>query len=72
MVIFVKSAVRRGMAREILRRTWAKVSYIDGFQFSVIFVLGRAADKASQALVDEEFARYGDILQLNISDGYRY
>ena len=70
MIFLIKSAVGHGNAREILRRTWTKVSYNEGFQFSSVFVLGRT-DLARQALIDEEYDRYGDILQLNIPDEYR-
>jgi len=71
MVFVVKSSVERGFAREILRRTWASLSYVKGFKFTTIFVLGQAnGDK--QALINEEFERYGDLLQLNISDEYKY
>jgi len=71
MLFVIKSAVKHGTAREIIRRTWASLSYVEGFQFTSIFVLGQANAK-QQALIDEEFERYGDLLQLNMSDEYRY
>ena len=71
MIFVVKSAADNFEAREILRRTWAGVSYLEGFQFASIFVIGKINNKI-QALVDEEYARYGDILQVNTTDEYRY
>ena len=71
MVFVVKSTVDHGPAREILRRTWASVSYAEEFSFTSVFIIGKANGK-KQALIDEEYKRYGDILQLNMSDEYRY
>ena len=71
MIFVVKSAAGNFQAREILRRTWAGVSYLEGFQFASIYVIGKTTKK-TQALVDEEYARYGDILQVNMTDEYRY
>ena len=69
MVLFVKSAVKHASHRELLRRTWASFSYVDGFKLATIFVTGKA-EKKDQTLIDEEHNRYGDILQLNTSDAY--
>ena len=70
MVFVVKSAIDHGIAREIIRRTWASVSYVEGFKFTTVFVVGMTTPQ-KQALIEEEFERYGDLLQLNISDQYR-
>jgi len=70
MVFVIKSAVDHGLAREIIRRTWASISFIEGFLFTSIFVLGQT-DANKQALIEEEFERYGDLLQLNLPDEYR-
>ena len=71
MIFVVKSAVVNFRAREVLRRTWAGVSYLEGIQFASIFVIGKT-DIKTQALVDEEYARYGDILQVNMTDDYNF
>ena len=68
--IFVKSAAGHTKFREIIRSIWQPVSYIDHFQIVTAFVIGRAEEKI-QNLIDEEVKRFGDILQLNISDGYK-
>ena len=72
MVFFIKSAFYKTNIREFIRRTWAQLSYVDGFQCSIVFLVGRANTKKKQSLLDEEYARYQDILQMNISDGYRW
>ena len=71
MVFFIKSAIFRGNIREFIRRTWGQLNHIQGFQLSTIFVVGRAENEKLQSLLDEEYDRYKDILQLNISDDYR-
>ena len=72
-VLFViKSATHRGFAREIIRRTWASVRYLEGYKFTSVFVMGEAKTAKERALIDEEEERYKDILQLNVSDEYRY
>ena len=72
VVFVIKSATKNSMSREIIRRTWASVSYLEGFQFTSVFVMGKGETDRQQALIDEEVERYGDIIQLNISDEYRY
>ena len=73
MVIVVKSAAENFMKRELLRRTWASLTYVNGVQFTIVFVIGKKEiNYQKQLLIDEEQSRYGDILQLNISDKYRY
>ena len=70
-MFFIKSALLRGNIREFIRRTWGQLNHLEGFQFSTVFVVGRASNKKLQSLLDEEYSRYQDILQLNISDDYR-
>ena len=68
----VKSAAGNVVNREILRRTWASMRYIDGYKIATIFVIGKIdVDPKAQIFLNEEYNRYGDILQLNISDKYR-
>ena len=71
MVFFIKSAAHKGIIRDFIRRTWAQISYVDGLQLSTVFLVGRVNNKL-QPLIDEEYDRYQDILQLNVSDKYRW
>ena len=71
MVFFVKSAVKHTEIREIVRKTWGSLSFVNGTQFATIFILGRTKKPEVQTLIDEEHARYGDILQLDTADEYR-
>ena len=71
MFMLIKSSAGRPAIRELLRRTWATLSYVNRAQFRSIFVIGKA-NRNQQLIIDEEAKRYGDILQLNVSDDYRY
>ncbi|XP_076816314.1 beta-1,3-galactosyltransferase brn-like [Clavelina lepadiformis] len=69
MIIFIKSAASYGRRREWIRKTWGSIGYLDGVTFQTIFVTGQT-DARTQALLDEEHSRYGDILQVDASDAY--
>ena len=70
-MFFIKSAIHNTNIREFIRRTWGQLSFVDGFQLSTVFLVGRADTEKLQSLLNEEYDRYHDILQLNISDHYR-
>lgn len=42
MVFFIKSAMANRARRNLLRATWASVSYLDGWHFSMVFLIGAA------------------------------
>ncbi|XP_076816316.1 beta-1,3-galactosyltransferase brn-like [Clavelina lepadiformis] len=69
MIIFIKSAASYGIRREWIRKTWGSIGYLDGATFQIVFVIGQAQE-STQALLDEEYDRYGDILQVDVSDAY--
>ena len=69
MFIFVKSAAANTLRRMNIRNTWGAVKYIEGGILTTIFIVGKA-DGPSQALIDEEFARFNDVLQVNEPDDY--
>ena len=70
MFIFVKSAVANTVKRANIRSTWGAVKYVDGGQFSTIFVIGKTKDVKKQHLIDLESQKYADIMQVNVTDDY--
>jgi len=70
LVTFIKSKTNYFKRRELLRRTWNSVSYINGARLEAIYLMGQATDAATKALLDEEEERYGDILQYDGPDDY--
>nr|XP_002131063.1 beta-1,3-galactosyltransferase brn-like [Ciona intestinalis] len=72
MVIFVKSAFVNFFRRELLRRTWASLSYVDRGRFDTVFVIAGVPNRKRYNLLKEEHSRYGDILYFDESDDYNY
>ena len=70
MYTFVKSKTENVKRRQFIRQTWGSVFYMDGSEISTIFVVGRA-NNVIQNLIDEEYERFGDILQIDKDDGYQ-
>ena len=70
MVVFVKSKIDFYKRREFLRRTWGAVNYLNGTKFELVFLMGKTNNKHAKALLDEEEARYGDLLQYDGPDDY--
>ena len=70
MLFLIKSATSHASFRELLRRTWASYSYVEGIQFASVFILGKVEGK-QKAVIEEEIDRYGDILLANITEKYR-
>ena len=70
MVTFIKSKIDYNRRREILRRTWGSVNYLNGAKFENVFLMGNTKNKHLKALLDEEEARYDDLLQYDGPDDY--
>jgi len=70
MVSFIKSAAGNSWRRELLRRTWGSVMYVERGRFITVFVVGHAKGIGARIL-EEEHQRYGDILQYDGPDDYR-
>ena len=70
MFIFVKSAAKNIVKRANIRSTWGAVKYVDGGQFSTIFVIGKTKDVEKQHLIDLESQKYADIMQADVTENY--
>jgi len=70
MVTFVKSKIDYHRRRELLRRTWGSVNYLNGAKFESVYLMGYSSNKHAKALLDEEEARYNDLLQYEGPDDY--
>uniref|UniRef100_H2YSG9 Hexosyltransferase n=1 Tax=Ciona savignyi TaxID=51511 RepID=H2YSG9_CIOSA len=71
MVIMVKSSANSFIRRDVLRRSWASLFYVEGGNVSVVFVVGKSVARKTERRLVEEQAKYGDILQFNGPDDYR-
>ena len=70
LVMVVKSKAANAEKREFLRRTWASVSYLNGWHFKTVYLIGLPKLDSEAALLAEEQARYDDLLLFNGSDKY--
>jgi len=70
MVTFVKSRAGNVFLRQMIRRTWGSLLYVNGGHFSTIFIVGKTNNETVQALVDEEYERNRDLLLITEPDDY--
>lgn len=70
MVIFVKTAVGNFQRRSLLRRTWGSITMVGGGRFHYVFIVGVIQNDGRNALLEEEYERFGDILQFDGPDDY--
>nr|XP_026694741.1 uncharacterized protein LOC113475163 [Ciona intestinalis] len=68
--IFVKSSYSGVHKRNMIRNTWASVSYIEGCAFMTTFVMGNPLND-TKAAVKQEMLVHSDILQYDGPDDYR-
>uniref|UniRef100_A0A1I7Z311 Hexosyltransferase n=1 Tax=Steinernema glaseri TaxID=37863 RepID=A0A1I7Z311_9BILA len=68
LFIFVLSAISSYERRMLVRKTWAHEKHMK--HASVWFVTGRAENANDTALLTEEHKTYGDLLWIDIGDGY--
>ena len=72
MVTFVKSRAGNIFLRHMIRRTWGSLLYVNGGQFSTIFIVGRTKNATIHALVEEEYERNRDLMLIDETDDYLY
>ncbi|XP_078493792.1 not3 protein [Ciona intestinalis] len=70
LVTFIKSKADNFKRRELMRRTWPSINYLNGGRFETVYLMGKTYDPVTTALLDEEQDRYGDILQFDGPDDY--
>ena len=70
MFVFIKTAAPNNLKRMNIRKTWGAIKHVDGGLFSTVFIVGKREGNM-QALLDEESARFNDIMQIDESDDYR-
>ena len=56
--------------RQGLRNTWAKAGTWSNHNFSTVFFVGNTSSKSVQRKLEEEFQKYGDIIQIDMIDKY--
>ena len=72
MTIFVKSAAGNFERRSVIRNSWGAVKQIYHAAISTVFVIGKSQNESHNRNIKTEHKKYGDILQYNGPDDYRY
>ena len=70
MLFLVKTAPRNFERRSTIRETWGKEGKLSDVMVRTVFLLGKSEKDIFQARLDEEDAKYGDIVQSNFIDTY--
>jgi len=71
VTFLIKSAIKNGIRRNLIRETWGSVESIDRQRFGVVFMIGKSEDKNYEKILRKENNLFGDILQSDVSDSYR-
>nr|CAB3262597.1 uncharacterized protein LOC100180747 [Phallusia mammillata] len=72
MVNFVKSKASHQEHRNDIRRTWAHKLYLNGSRMETVFIVGMSRNVTTEMLLRQEHEMYGDILQYDGPDDYKY
>ncbi|XP_076825511.1 uncharacterized protein LOC143470769 [Clavelina lepadiformis] len=71
IMFFVKSACQYSARRDLIRQTWGSIESINQEKFRLVFLVGNCKELL-QVRILEENDKHHDILQANISDGYKF
>lgn len=72
MLFIVKTSPLHVSRRDVIRKTWGAVKVIDGLLLNTIFVVGDVGkNQPVQDMLEKESRDHGDILQIDVSEGYR-
>lgn len=66
----IKSALSHVKQREGIRKSWGWESRFSDVAIHRVFVLGTSSEEGVQDAIDEEYARYRDIVQADFIDSY--
>lgn len=70
MVVMIMSTVKKPEEREVLRKTWFKDKTVLGQKIKYLFIVSSSPDKAVNDAIDQEAARFNDILHMDHLDSY--
>lgn len=70
LLIFVASSVDHFSQRKVIRETWGLKLLQDAYNYRIVFLLGKS-DEQTQFLIVHESYRYGDLVQINLTESFR-
>ena len=70
MVVMIMSTVKKPEERKILRETWFKDKTVLGKKIKYLFIVSSSPDQSVNDAIDEEAAKFNDILHMDHLDSY--
>ncbi|GIY64433.1 lactosylceramide 1,3-N-acetyl-beta-D-glucosaminyltransferase [Caerostris extrusa] len=70
LLVFVASSADHFSQRKVIRETWGLKQLQQAFNYRIVFLLGKG-DKDSQPQIEHEGYRYGDLVQINLTESFR-
>ena len=70
MVVMIMSVAKKPEERRVLRNTWFKDKVVEGQKIKYLFIVSNTPDPDINRSVDEEAAKYNDILHMDHMDSY--
>ncbi|GFT00438.1 n-acetyllactosaminide beta-1,3-N-acetylglucosaminyltransferase 4 [Nephila pilipes] len=70
LLIFVASSADHFSQRKVIRETWGLKLLQHAYNYRIVFLLGKGSQD-SQPLIEHEGYRYGDLVQINLTESFR-
>lgn len=70
LLIFIASSVDHFSQRKVIRETWGLKLLQEAYNYRIVFLLGKG-DEQTQYLILHEGYRYGDLVQINLTESFR-
>lgn len=70
LLIFIASSADHFSQRKVIRETWGLKLLQDAYNYRIVFLLGKG-DAQTQNLIVHEGYRYGDLVQINLTESFR-
>lgn len=71
LLIFVASSVDHFEQRKVIRNTWGLKLLQIAYNYRIVYLLGKRKDPGTQAKVEKESYRYGDLIQIDLEESFR-
>lgn len=70
LLIFVASSADHFIQRKVIRETWGLRLLQDAYNYRIVFLLGKGDDETEYLILHESY-RYGDLVQINLTESFR-
>ncbi|KFM78224.1 Beta-1,3-galactosyltransferase 5, partial [Stegodyphus mimosarum] len=70
LLVFVASSADHFMQRKAIRETWGLKLLQNAYNYRIVFLLGKGQQYKQDLIADEGY-RYGDLVQINLTESFR-